>query len=84
LQFGKLFGFPLPPVFLATCNALDVPSLILRGVSTVFGIWLLVLRGMCDILEHGRWILHLGKKGKPFMDVGNETAYITGRSMVDM
>ena len=36
LQFGRLFGFPLVPVFLATCNALDVPSFILRGVSMCF------------------------------------------------
>ena len=52
--------FPLLPVFLATCNAFNFPSLILRGVSTVFGIWFLLLRGICDILEHGRWILHFG------------------------
>ena len=52
------WGFLFSLFFLATCNALDVPSLILRGVSTVFDIWFLVLRGICDILEHGRWILH--------------------------
>ena len=54
------WGFLFSLFFLATCNALDVPSLILRGVSTVFDIWFLVLRGICDILEHGRWILHFG------------------------
>ena len=29
-------------------------------VSTVFDIGFLVLRGICGILEHGRWILHFG------------------------
>ena len=56
----NFLGFLFSLFFLATCNALDVPSLILRGVSTVFDIWFLVLRCLCDILEHGRWILHFG------------------------
>ena len=59
-SLGNFLGFLFSLFFLATCNALDVPSLILRGVSTVFDIWFLVLRCVCDILEHGRWILHFG------------------------
>jgi len=30
------------------------------SVSTVFDIGFLVLRSICGILEHGRWILHFG------------------------
>ena len=59
-SLGDSLGFLFSLFFLATCNALDVPSFIWRGVSTVFDIWFLVLRGICDILEHGRWILHFG------------------------
>jgi len=63
LQFGRLFGFPLVPVFLATCNAsmfhLSFCE-VFPCVSTVFDIGFLVLRGICGILEHGRWILHFG------------------------
>ena len=54
-SLGSFFGFPLLPVFLATCNALDVPSLILRGVSTVF--WHLVSRFARYLRYFGTWTL---------------------------
>ena len=54
-SLGNFLGFLFSLFFLATCNALDVPSLILRGVSTVF--WHLVSRFARYLRYFGTWTL---------------------------
>ena len=61
LQSGRLLGFPLPLVFSCYLQRVGCSiSHLARCFSTVFDMWFLVLGGICDILEHGRGILHFG------------------------
>ena len=61
LQFGKLFWVSLCSLFSLLLATHWMFHLSFCEVFPLFfGIWFLVLRGICDILEHGRWILHFG------------------------
>ena len=57
-NLGSFLGFLFPLFSLLLATHWMFHLSFCEVFPLFFGIWFLVLRGICDILEHGRWILH--------------------------